>query len=162
MCLKLKDWDSRPITFMLNPIVIHFAGEEELTTITAINQLLNQETTETIEVTLVGTDGVNVVLPDSIYQVLRQVIQVMSANKGVFIASFNRELTTIEASEILNVPHSFLVNLLEQKAIPYHLVNNFKRISFQDLMNYKNQRDTARKEMLTELTQMSQEAGFYD
>ena len=42
------------------------------------------------------------------------------------------------------------------------MVGTHRRVRFEDLMKYKEQRDIQRDKFLTELTQMSQEAGFYE
>jgi excisionase family DNA binding protein len=72
-----------------------------------------------------------------------------------------KDLTTQEAADILNVSHQYLVGLLEAQAIPCSKVGTHCRIRFGDLMNYKNDRDAKRREGLSQMTRMSQKLGLY-
>ena len=74
----------------------------------------------------------------------------------------NRELTTQEAADILNVSQPFLVKLLETAEIFYVKVGSHRRILFQDLMVYKEQRKVQRRQLLDRLIEMTEEAGLYE
>jgi excisionase family DNA binding protein len=69
----------------------------------------------------------------------------------------DQDLTTQEAADILNVSHQYLVDLLEAQAIPCSKVG----IRFDDLMNYKNDRDAKRREGLSQMTKKNQKLGLY-
>jgi excisionase family DNA binding protein len=111
---------------------------------------------------LVGSNGEKINIPEPIYQVLLQVVHAMASGKAISIIPQQQELTTQQAAEYLNVSRPYLIKLLEQGEIPHIKVGSHRRIRFDDLMNYKQQRDVKRDQLLTELTQMSQEAGFYE
>ena len=111
---------------------------------------------------LVGPDGEIIELPKSVYQVLQQIVDHMMHGRAIFIVPGNKELTTQEAADILNVSRPYLVKLLEQGEIPFVKTGTHRRIRFSDLMRYKKHRDAERHRKLTELTQMSQELGLYD
>jgi excisionase family DNA binding protein len=72
-----------------------------------------------------------------------------------------KDLTTQEAADILNVSHQYLVELLEAQAIPSSKVGTHRRIRFGDLVNYKNDRDAKRREGLSQMTKKSQKLGLY-
>lgn len=74
----------------------------------------------------------------------------------------NRQLTTQQAADILNVSRLFLVKLLDKGAIPYIKVGSHRRIRFKDLIIYREQRKVMRRQGLKELTQFLQEEGFYE
>ena len=78
------------------------------------------------------------------------------------LVPLKQELTTQEAANLLNVSRPFLIKLLEQGEIPYIKVGSHRRIRFEDLMAYRQQRDLKRRQSLKELTQFSQHEGFYD
>ena len=111
---------------------------------------------------LVGANGEKINIPEPIYQVLLQVVHAMASGKAISIIPQQQELTTQQAAEFLNVSRPYLIKLLEQGEIPHIKVGSHRRVRFDDLMNYKQQRDVKRDQLLTELTQMSQEAGFYE
>ncbi len=111
---------------------------------------------------LVGPDGEEIVLPESVFQLLRQVVYHMMQGKAVFIIPENQELTTQEAAGILNVSRPYLVKLLEQGVIPFIKIGTHRRVRFIDLINYKKQRDAERLRAINEIAQMSQDAGLYD
>ena len=110
---------------------------------------------------LVGMDGEEIMLPDSIYQALRQVIHMMASGQVISLVPYNLHLSTIQASDLLNVSRPYLYKLLDQGDIPYIKVGTHRRVQFQDLMQYKKQRDAQRHQALSELTELSQELGFY-
>ncbi|MBW4618672.1 MAG: helix-turn-helix domain-containing protein [Cyanosarcina radialis HA8281-LM2] len=110
---------------------------------------------------LVGSDGEEIEIPDSVYQILRQVIHQMAAGRAMKLVPYDRYLSSQEAADLLNVSRPYLYSLLEQGQIPYIKVGTHRRIRFEDLMAYKQQRDMQRRQALSELTALSQELGFY-
>lgn len=72
------------------------------------------------------------------------------------------EMTTDEASELLNMPQSFLTKLLKEGKIPSVEEGAYSHIRRQDVITYKKQRDNKRSQLLDELIQMSQDEGFYE
>lgn len=110
---------------------------------------------------LVGTDGEEIPLPDSVYQILRQVIHVMAAGRAISLVPYDRYFSSQEAADFLNVSRPYLYNLLDGGQIPYMMVGSHRRIRFEDLMVYKCNRDSQRHQALSELAAFSQELGFY-
>lgn len=110
---------------------------------------------------LVGIDGEEIPLPDSIYQALRQVIHMMAAGQVISLVPYDHYLSSQEAADLLNVSRPYLYTLLDQGHVPYMRVGTHRRIQFEDLIKYKQQRDGQRRQALSELTAFSQELGFY-
>lgn len=111
---------------------------------------------------LVGPGGEEIELPQSLFIMLRQIVHYLLNGRAVTIVPLNKELTTQEAADILNVSRPYLVKLLEQGDIPFVRTGTHRRIQFIDLMNYKKYRDEKRRKGLAELTRLSQEMGLYD
>lgn len=135
------------------------ANSEETVCIQELEQFLSEST----QPCLIGSNGEIVVIPEPIYQVLCRVIQAMAQGKGISLAPSEREISTQEAANILNISRPYLIkNLLEQGKIPYTKVGNHRRIRFQDVMAYQAQRDQERGKILNEFTEFLQDEGFYD
>jgi excisionase family DNA binding protein len=111
---------------------------------------------------LVDPDGEEIELPKSVFQVLRQLVYHLAHDRVVTVVPVNKELTTQEAANILNVSRPYLIKLLEQGDIPFTKTGTHRRIQFSDLMEYKKHRDSERRKGLAELTQLSQELGLYN
>ena len=111
---------------------------------------------------LVGPDGDEIELPLSVFQILRRIIDHMMHGRAISIIPVNKELSTQEAADILNVSRPFLIKLLESKAIPFVKVGTHRRIRFIDLMDYKKHRDEETQRGLTKIMRISEEEGLYD
>ncbi|HKS71143.1 MAG TPA: helix-turn-helix domain-containing protein [Ktedonobacterales bacterium] len=138
------------------------AKESEQQTLDQIEALLSSANGGTEPPKLVGGQGQEMVLPESVVSLLRQVVHQLARHKVVSIVPRNRELTTQEAAEILHVSRPYLIRLLDQGAIPYTRTGTHRRIRFDDLMRYKAERDAAREQALDELARINQEMGLYD
>lgn len=128
----------------------------------ATRQLDYRPQFENSQAKLVGANGEEIYIPESVYQLLRQVVQAMESGQAIHIVPQDREMTTQQAADFLNVSRPFLIKLLEKQEIPYIKVGTHRRIRFQDLITYKQQRDSKRREGLKEITQFLQNEGFYD
>ncbi|MFB2892177.1 helix-turn-helix domain-containing protein [Aerosakkonemataceae cyanobacterium BLCC-F50] len=127
-----------------------------------ISQLEQILSLEPSQVKLVSSNGREVNIPDYLFKKLRDIVRLMALGQNVSLIAQNCELTTQEAAEILHVSRPFLVKLLESGEIPYIKVGSHRRVIFQDLMNYKEQRKVKRQKGLQELTQFLQDEGFYE
>ncbi len=90
------------------------------------------------------------------------ILSLIAEGKAVTVVPLNKELTTQEAADILNVSRPHLVKLLERGEIPFAKTGTHRRIRFSDLMKYKEHRDFERRRGMAELTQLSQELGLYN
>lgn len=141
------------------PLELIMAQKQEAESIRQLENILNLEGSQA---KLVGANGEAITIPESVYQVLRQVIHAMALGQAISIAPQEQEMTTQQAADILNVSRPYLIKLLEQGEIPYIKVGTHRRVRSQDLMTYKQQRDIKRREGLKEMSQFLQNEGFYD
>jgi excisionase family DNA binding protein len=135
------------------------AQRREAPSITQLQRFLDAENSQP---RLVGSTGEEILLPESVYNALRQVIHALSSGQAVTIIPHDREMTTQEAADFLNVSRPYLIKLLEQGEIPYIKVGSHRRVRSQDIMAYKKQRDAQRRNHLSEFTAFLQDEGFYD
>ncbi|KAB8316677.1 helix-turn-helix domain-containing protein [Tolypothrix campylonemoides VB511288] len=135
------------------------AQEKEAQTFKELERILQIEGSK---VKLVGANGEQIDVPESLHQVLHHVVQAFVKGRIISIIPENCEMTTQQAAEFLNVSRPYLVKLLEQGEIPHIKVGTHRRVPFQNLMKYKEQRDIKRRQALQELIEMSEEAGLYE
>ncbi len=127
----------------------------------ALNKIEGVLKNEKCKPRLVGPDETYIELPNSIFQVLRQIVYYMMRGKAIFIVPENKQCTPQEAADILGVSRPFVVKLLQQGKLSGYMVGSHHRISFGELMRYKKERDIEREHGLDEIAQISQEYGNY-
>ena len=110
-----------------------------------------------IRVLEVEADQERLELPAGAVALLMEILEAMAAGRGVAIIPQNAELTTVQASEILNVSRPFLIKLLKEKTIPHRKVGKHRRILMEDVMAYKKRIDRDREEILDRLAAEAQE-----
>lgn len=143
---------------ILDPV---FPKPEETEVIKLLDRLLEKEIenadSEESKVQFVEVGGKAIALPESLYQLLRQAVHLMAADRAVSLAPIELALTVEEAAILLNVPQQFMMKLLSEGEIKYAIVGSEPRIGLADLMAYKKQRTIKRRDILRELAQFSQE-----
>ncbi|MEG4863385.1 MULTISPECIES: excisionase family DNA-binding protein [unclassified Microcoleus] len=133
--------------------------EKEQESIAQLAQILSRESAQP---KLVTSNGEEILIPESVCNILRQAVQAIASDRAVSIVLHDRELTTQQAADIINVSRLFLVKLLDEGAIPYIKVGSHRRIQFKDLIIYKEHRDRKRRKLLDQLIEMTEEAGLYE
>lgn len=139
------------------PIQSAIPQNQEIKLIKQLEQVLTSSSSPK----MLDMNGEQVVIPESVCQVWRQVVHAMALGQTISIVSQQQEMTTQEAADFLTVPQSYLIKLLEQGEIPYTQVDSYKRVNLQNLIKYKEERDKQRSKLLDELIQESQDNGFY-
>ena len=135
-----------------------FVQEPEKESIDQLEQILSRESGQP---KLIGSNGEEILIPESVYSILRQVVHAMASGQAISLTPHNCELTPQEAADILNVSRPFLVKLLDQGEIPHIKVGKHRRVLLQDVITYKQQRQVKRRQGMKELSQFLQEEGFY-
>jgi excisionase family DNA binding protein len=111
---------------------------------------------------LVGTAGERLELPDSVYQLLKDIVRNMQLGRAVVLVPENQQLTTQRAADLLGVSRPHLIKLLESGELPYHKVGSHRRIYLKDVIAYQRRRDAERKAALNRMAKEALEAGLYD
>lgn len=135
------------------------AHKKETPSIKQLERILEAEGSQP---RLIGSGGEEILLPESVYNALRQVIHAMASGQAITIIPQEREMTTQEAADFLNVSRPYLIKLLEQGEIPYNMVGSHRRICSQDILAYKQKRSNQQRKRLSEFTAFLQDEGFYD
>ena len=111
---------------------------------------------------LVGSDGRQIAIPQPVHELLLVILKNLQAGKAISIVPEHQQLTTQRAANILGVSRPFLVGVLENGDIPFHMVGSHRRIYLRDLLDYKRRRDAARHEAINSMARAEMEAGAYD
>jgi excisionase family DNA binding protein len=139
--------------------------EEQLTQLHQLRVALQQNgatRNESASAKLVSPEGEELELPGSVYSLLVRIVNEMDRGNGITIMPVHAELTTQQAAELLNVSRPHLVKLLRDSEIPFHKVGRHRRVRVEDLLAYKERRDSKRRRLLQKMTREAQEAGLYD
>ena len=111
---------------------------------------------------LVGKGGESVAIPPQVRSLVAEIARNMEAGKSVSVIAAHHELTTQRAANILGVSRPFLVRLLEEGKLPFHMAGSHRRLYLCDLLAYKSKRDSARHEAIKRLAREDVAAGNYD
>lgn len=96
-------------------------------------------------------------LPTSALRLLVDILAELADGNAVKVVPIHAELTTQEASDLLNVSRPHLVKLLEEGVLPFHKTGKHRRVLFADLMRYREQREEASHAAMDELAKQAQE-----
>lgn len=140
------------------PIQVSTRPSETLS-IKRLERILNAEKSQP---RLVGSNGEEILLPESVYTALQKVIHAMASGQAITIVPQDQEMTTQQAADFLNVSRPYLIKLLEQGEISYNKVGSHRRVCSQELIAYKKQRNAERRQHLNNLTSFLEDEGFYD
>ena len=106
---------------------------------------------------VVGPDGIEAEIPASAFAALQAAVRDMAQGLTITLIPHDKELTTREAADILNLSRPFLVKLLDRGDIPYHRVGTHRRLNVEDVLAYRELRAARRRERLRELTGLSEQ-----
>jgi excisionase family DNA binding protein len=96
-------------------------------------------------------------LPARAVRLLQAILEDMASGRAIMIVPENAELTTQQAADFLNVSRPFLVQLLEQRKLPFRLVGTHRRVRFEDVLRYKENIDSERCKVLDQFAAEAQE-----
>ena len=108
------------------------------------------------------SNGKEMQIPYSIPVVLCEVIKTLNYGNSITLIPMDKELTTQQAADLLNVSRPYLIKLLENNEISYRKTGSHRKILMQDLMEYREKRNDNRKTKIEKLSQLSQEFNLYD
>jgi len=113
-------------------------------------------------VALIDAQGNRTHLPEALFTHFARIVRLMSEKKAIVLVPEDEAFTTQAAANYLGVSRQHLVDLLENKAIPYHKVGTHRRVTFKDLLTYERTRDKTRREALDHIAAAAEAAGLYD
>lgn len=132
-------------------------SSKECAQIRALRQLVHEG-----PIKLVGAKGRRAELPRALVGLLDEILKNMQAGKAVSIVPEHQQLTTQRAANLLGVSRPFMVRLLEEGRLPFHMVGSHRRVYLKDLLVYQKRRDAERHDAINRMARMELEAGTYD
>jgi len=96
-------------------------------------------------------------IPVSAVRLLVDLLTNMAEGNAVTLMPIHAELTTQQAADLVGISRPYLIKLLENGEIKYHMVGTHRRIFFQDLKNYMDKNKKAREETLDGLVAQAQD-----
>ncbi|WP_043637461.1 helix-turn-helix domain-containing protein [Nonomuraea candida] len=106
-----------------------------------------------------GDEG-PLILPREAVSLLAFILAQAAEGRGVTVIPSDAELTTQQAADMLNVSRPYVIKLLETGEIPFRLIGKHRRITFEDLQEYKRRDDAKRRAAADELAALGQELGI--
>lgn len=111
---------------------------------------------------LVGSDGTELRVPVPVYEILIWVVQRMAEGKAFTLAPIDKELTTQEAADLLNVSRPFLIKLLDQDQMPYRRTGTHRRVKLTDVLAYREEQFARTGEIIREMGREEREWDLED
>lgn len=111
---------------------------------------------------LLGREGAHIQFPEPVFHLLTDIVRKMHRGQSVMVMHANEELTTQAAANKLGTSRPYLVKLLEQGKMPFHMVGSHRRVYLKDLVAYQKKRDQERRAAMDDLNQQLMDADLYD
>jgi excisionase family DNA binding protein len=111
---------------------------------------------------LVGAKGDQAALPESLHDLLQDIVRNLENGRSLILMPEEQQLTTQRAAELLGMSRPYLIRLLDAGEMPYDLVGKHRRVALRDLLAYAKRRAEARKAALNKMAREAFEAGLYD
>ena len=105
----------------------------------------------------VGASTEPIALPHSAAKLLIEGLAELAKGNEVRMLPVHAELTTQEASELLNLSRPYVVRLLDGGKIPSYKVGTHRRVRLDDVLAYKRELDDDRLDALEKLVAEAQE-----
>lgn len=99
----------------------------------------------------------SVVIPAVAARLFENILMQLSEGNTATVLPLQRELTTQQAADLLNVSRPYLIGLLDRGKIPCRKVGTHRRIYAKDILNFKRADDLKRSAALDALVKEAQE-----
>jgi excisionase family DNA binding protein len=99
-------------------------------------------------------------LPPSVVPLIRSLLKKLGEGRGVTVIADDAEITTQQAAELLGVSRPYLAGLIENGELPARKVGPRHHLLIADVLAYRAETKTKRREALRELAALDQELGL--
>ena len=99
-------------------------------------------------------------VPHQLVEVALSLVEI-GEDLGDFLAGGEvKNMTTRQAADLLQVSRTFLVRLLDEGRIPCRKVGSHRRVRTEDILAYRRDTESRRRDALDELTAQDQKLGL--
>ncbi|BDP43786.1 excisionase (plasmid) [Deinococcus aetherius] len=99
-------------------------------------------------------------VPARLAGILEDLLGQLAAGKAVQVVTLDREISTQQAADLLNVSRPYLVKLVEEGVLPHRKVGPRRRLYLEDVLAYKARLDAQRQTALQALADDLQAMGL--
>lgn len=85
----------------------------------------------------VDVDGLTAGVPESLREVLSDIVAALARGESISVVSHEPTVTTQEAADLLGVSRPTLVRMLERGEIAYDQPGSHRRVSLRDVVQYQ-------------------------
>ena len=100
---------------------------------------------------------VTVPLPGALVQQMAEMLRHLAEGNAVSIVPLHSTLTTQQAADLLNVSRPYFVRLLEEGKIPFTKAGTHRRVTYRDVLAFKEQQSRDAESAMQELADQAQE-----
>lgn len=101
-------------------------------------------------------------IPLNALKLLATILKATSQGQTMSLVPTTKVLTTQEAAEFLGCSRPHFVKLLEKGTIPFTMIGKHRRVSFQDIVGYKNDRKLKQEQLLIDMMKSDEDLGLYE
>jgi len=112
---------------------------------------------DTITLTSPQIPNAEVTLSVASLRIIAAVMDQVGTGFAVSITPVNRELSTKEAAEVLNVSRPFVIKLLDEGKRAHRKIGSHRRVRLEDLLEYRATMEREHTNAFDELTRLGQE-----
>ena len=106
-------------------------------------------------------EAIDVPVPPAALALLLKILDGLAAGQDMSVVAADREVTTQQAAEFLNVSRPYFVKLLEEGKIPFRTVGPRRRVRVADLLAHRARGEAGRQTGLDALAAEAQRLGLY-
>ncbi len=114
-----------------------------------------------VQVAAAGREVTTVDLPPVVARLLMGILKETAAGHAVTLVPFQKEITTQQAADLLNVSRPYLVRMIDKGELPARMVGNQRRLPLKDVLAYREENRAKRLETLKELVAHDQKLGRF-
>ncbi len=111
---------------------------------------------------LVGSNGESAALPELLRALMQEIVVRLADGSSLVVMPEERQFTIPEAADLLELPRTDVIRLLDAGELPCESVGNERLIGLRDVLTYAKRRSGMRRAALDQMARDAWEAGLYD